>query len=101
GIRDPLVTGVQTCALPISGSCRMTPASGVPRRFLPLQRAQIVALACLEPIAEGLHITHWTSQDLVHQAMADGIVKHISPRTVWQIGRASCRAQVQSAHARL
>jgi hypothetical protein len=42
-------------------------------------------LACLEPIAEGLHITHWTSQDLARQAVADGIVPHISPRTVWQI----------------
>jgi hypothetical protein len=63
----------------------MTLASGVPRRFPPLQRAQIVELACLEPIAEGLHITHWTSQDLARQAVADGIVPHISPRTVWQI----------------
>jgi hypothetical protein len=58
----------------------MTLASGVPRRFPPLQRAQIVELACLEPIAEGLHITHWA-----RQAVADGIVPHISPRTVWQI----------------
>jgi DDE superfamily endonuclease len=42
-------------------------------------------LACLEPIAEGLHITHWTSQDLARQAVADGIVDSISPRTVRQI----------------
>lgn len=32
--------------------------------FPPLQRAQIVELACLEPMAQGLHITHWTSKDL-------------------------------------
>jgi hypothetical protein len=42
-------------------------------------------LACLEPITEGLHITHWTSQDLARQAVADGIVATISPRTVRQI----------------
>ena len=30
----------------------------------PLQRAQIVELACLEPVAKGLHVTHWTSEDL-------------------------------------
>jgi hypothetical protein len=42
-------------------------------------------LACLEPIAEGLHLTHWTSQDLAHQAIANGIVDAISPRTVRQI----------------
>ena len=37
--------------------------------FPPLQRAQIVQLACLEPVAKGLHITHWTSQDLARQAV--------------------------------
>jgi hypothetical protein len=55
------------------------------RRFPPLQRAQVVALACLEPIAEGLHISHWTSADLARQAIADGIVSAISPRTVERI----------------
>src|SRR5205823_12086963 len=53
--------------------------------FPPLQRARIVELACLEPIARGLHITHWASADLARQAAADGIVDAISPRTVRQI----------------
>lgn len=53
--------------------------------FPPLQRAQIVKLACLEPIAKGLHITHWTSHDLAREAVGDGIVESISPRTVRQI----------------
>jgi hypothetical protein len=57
----------------------MTPAWGVRRRFPPPQRAQMVELACLEPVAEGLHITHWTSADLARQAVADGIVEAISP----------------------
>jgi hypothetical protein len=42
-------------------------------------------LACLEPVAEGLHITHWTSQDLARQAVANGIVDAISARTVRRI----------------
>jgi hypothetical protein len=42
-------------------------------------------LACLEPVAKGLHITHWSSEDLARQAVADGIVDSISPRTVRQI----------------
>jgi hypothetical protein len=63
----------------------MNPGWAVRRRFPPLQRAQIVALACLEPIAEGLHLTHWTPQDLARQAVADGIVDTISPRTVQRI----------------
>ena len=50
-----------------------------------MQKAQIVELACLEPVAKGLHITHWSSDDLARQAMADGIVADISPRTVRRI----------------
>ncbi len=50
--------------------------------FPPLQRAQIVRLACLEPVAKGLHITHWSSEDLARQAILDGIVPTITPRTI-------------------
>ncbi len=42
-------------------------------------------MACLEPVAEGLHITHWTSADLARQAVADGIAEAISARTVRRI----------------
>ena len=58
---------------------------GVLPRFPPLQRAQIVALACLEPLARGLHITHWSRKDLADQAVADGIVPTIRGRTVGRI----------------
>src|SRR5687768_3841865 len=68
-------------------SCWTTRARGAPRRFPPLQRAQIVELACLEPVAEGLHITHWSSADLASQAVADGIVEAISPAMVRRILR--------------
>ena len=56
-----------------------------PTGFPPLQRAQIVELACLEPVAKGLHITHWSSEDLARQAVLDGIVPTISPRTIRRI----------------
>jgi transposase len=59
--------------------------SGRDLEITPVQRAQIVGLACLEPVAKGLHITHWSSEDLARQAVADGIVAHISPRTVRNI----------------
>jgi hypothetical protein len=36
-------------------------------------------------VAKGLHITHWSSADLARQAVADGLVEAISPRTVRQI----------------
>jgi transposase len=59
--------------------------SGRDPGITPVQRAQIVELACLEPVAKGLHITHWSSEDLARQAEADRIVAHISPRTVRKI----------------
>jgi transposase len=59
--------------------------SGRELQITPVQRAQIVELACLEPIAKGLHITHWSSDDLARQAVADGIVASLSARTVRRI----------------
>jgi DDE superfamily endonuclease len=65
--------------------CWTTPgkvsAGGSPG-FPPLQKAQIIQLACLEPIARGLHITHWCSADLARQAVADGIIESVSARSV-------------------
>lgn len=61
--------------------------SGRDQQITPVQRAQIVELACLEPVARGLHITHWSSADLAHQAVTDGVVAHISARTVRNILR--------------
>jgi hypothetical protein len=68
--------------------CSLTAAKntrGDRPRFPPLQRAQIVALACLEPVARGLHITHWSREDLASQAVADGIVPTVSARTIGRI----------------
>ena len=59
--------------------------SGRELQITPVQRAQIVELACLEPVARGLHITHWSSDDLARQAVADGIVAGINARTVRNI----------------
>lgn len=56
-----------------------------PSGFPPLQRGRIIQLACLEPIAKGLHITHWSSADLARQAVADGIIDAISPRSISRI----------------
>jgi hypothetical protein len=41
----------------------------------------------LEPVTKGLHITHWTSEDLARQAVVEGIVPAISSRTVRRILR--------------
>jgi transposase len=54
---------------------------GRPPRISPLQRAQIVELACLKPIVRGLHITHWSSTELARQAVGAGIVGTIDHST--------------------
>jgi hypothetical protein len=54
--------------------------SGCPQRISPVQQAQIVELACLEPIAKGLHITHWSSEDLARQAVTDKIAPELGTR---------------------
>jgi hypothetical protein len=59
--------------------------SGRDLQITPVQRAQVVELACLEPIAKGLHMTHWSSNDLARQAVTDGIVPSIGARTVRRI----------------
>src|SRR5438309_1554720 len=59
--------------------------SGRLEQITPVQRAQVIELACLEPIAKGLHVTHWSSQDLARQAVADGIVDAIDGRAVRRI----------------
>src|SRR5205807_6422518 len=69
-----------------SPGCWPTPtARAAPSGFPPLQRAQIVQLACLEPVARGLHITHWSSAELARQVVRDGIIDAISPRSVRRI----------------
>src|SRR5207248_9903280 len=69
----------------LSGLLARANRPGRPAQISPLQRAKIVQLACLEPVAEGLHITHWASLDLARQAVVDRIVPAISSRSVRRI----------------
>ncbi len=74
-----------TAAWGSTDSSRPRSGRGARPGFPPLQRAQIVELACLEPIARGLHITHWSSTELARQAVRAGIVAAIDPATVRRI----------------
>ncbi len=69
----------------VAGLLTHAARSGRPQRICPLQRAQIIELACLEPVAKGLHITHWSSTDLAREAVAEGIIDRISPRSIRRI----------------
>jgi hypothetical protein len=53
--------------------------------FSARQRVAIVELACLEPVASGLHITHLPIEELTRQAVSEGIVNRITSRTVRSI----------------
>jgi hypothetical protein len=65
--------------------CARRRSRGARPGFPPLQWAQIVELACLEPIARGLQVTHWSSTELARQAVGAGIVETIDPATVRRI----------------
>ena len=50
-----------------AGLVALGTTAGRPLEVSSLQRAQIVPLACLEPIAKGLHITRWSREDPARQ----------------------------------
>jgi putative transposase len=70
------------------------PRSGAPLTFSAEQVARIVALALRPPEDFGRPVTHWTRRDLADEAVAQGIVESVSPRTV---GRFLKRGRPQTA----
>ena len=69
--------------------------SGAPNCFSAAQIVQIIAVACEEPPAAGLPLTHWTPQDLADEVVKRGIVASISARSTGRFLRRS-RAQAAS-----
>lgn len=58
------------------------PRPGRPSAFSPVQRAQVVALACELPADRGMPLSRWSSFELACEAIEAGIVAGISPSTV-------------------
>ncbi len=58
------------------------PRSGRPRRFTPVQVAQVKALACTPPQESDVSLARWSSSELAAEATARGLVEAISPATV-------------------
>ena len=58
--------------------------SGSPGKFSAEQIAQIIAIACEDPQANGYPVSHWTPKELVMEAVKRGVVDRISER---QVGR--------------
>jgi len=67
--------------------------SGSPGKFSAEQMAQIIAIACEEPQANGYPVSHWTPKEIVMEAVRRGIVVSISER---QVGRFLKRGGVKT-----
>jgi transposase len=59
------------------------PRSGRPRRFTPMQAAEVRALACQLPAATGVPLSLWSAPELAHEAVTRGVTPEgISASTV-------------------
>ena len=56
--------------------------SGRPKRFSPVQTAQVKALACELPATRGVPLSRWSAAELADEAVTAGIVADISASTV-------------------
>jgi putative transposase len=59
-----------------------SPRFGRPSTFCPEAIVQIVAIACENPQQFSRPTSHWTQRELADEAVKQGIVKSISPRSV-------------------
>ena len=63
-------------------SLKDSPRSGAPRLFSPIQRAQIIALACSKPKDHGQVWQRWSGEKLAQVATQEGMVDGIGATTV-------------------
>jgi putative transposase len=61
------------------------PRAGAPARITAHETCAIIALACRPPRDCGLPLSHWSASDLAREALAQGLVEAISPRTAGRI----------------
>ncbi len=76
----------ETCAQRLTDA----PRSGAPGTFTPEQICAIVAMACEDPQASDLPISHWSQSELARQAVARGIVASISHGSVGRFLKRIC-----------
>lgn len=74
------------------------PRCGSPGTFTAEQICQMIAVACEKPETYGRPVTHWTAAELASEAVKQGIVESISPRSV---GRFFKRSRPQTASVAL
>ncbi len=57
------------------------PRSGSPGHITAEEQCAIIALACKRPRDHGLPLSHWSASDLAREALRQGLVERLSPRT--------------------
>ncbi len=67
---------------------------GSPGKFKAEQMAQIIAIACEDPEANGYPVSHWTPKEIGMEAIKRGVVESISER---QVGRFLKRGGLETA----
>ena len=58
------------------------PRTGRPRRFTPVQVAQVKALACTLPAETGVPISRWSAAELAAEVITRGVLESVSPASV-------------------
>ena len=58
------------------------PRVGRPRRFTPVQVAQVKALACTLPAETGRPLSRWSSAELAAEVITRGVLESVSPASV-------------------
>ncbi len=61
------------------------PRCGAPCRITAEEQCAIIALACKRPRDCGLPLSHWSASDLAREALAQGLVERLSPRSAGRI----------------
>ena len=57
------------------------PRSGSPGHITAEEQCAVIALACKPPREHGLPLSHWSAADLAREALRQGLVERLSPRT--------------------
>lgn len=57
------------------------PRSGSPGHITAEEQCAIIALACQRPRDCGLPLSHWSASDLAREALRQGLVERLSPRS--------------------
>src|SRR5207253_4225782 len=97
GIRDGHVTGVQTCALPISADDLDWRAAAPATRGTDLIARAQAAAAIAAKYASDVDKTARFPSEAIMAAREERLLGALVPSALGEIGRASCRERVQSS----